>query len=168
MTQQEKERVYKDNAKKIQYYLMTKGLNADDAEDVSATVFVKFYKSVDERYDGSRSAVTTWLYRITQNTLIDFYRTRKMHSELDETLSYEDKTVDDILTKETLAELGQAMMRLDDRANALVTLVYYDCKKLKEAAEILNMSYSNAKIVLKKSLATIKSVMDSGAFLRAV
>lgn len=159
MEQQEKERIYKENNKKIVYYLMGKGLSAEDAEDVCALVFVKFYKSID-RYDSSKSAIATWLYRITQNALIDFFRTKKVHSELDESLAYDDKTIDALLTKETLEALGQAMMRLDDRSNALVTLVYYDNKKIKEAAKILNMGYSNAKVVLKKALATLKNYME--------
>ena len=51
-------------------------------------------------------------------------------------------------------------MRLEDRERALVVLVYYDGKSLKEAAEILKMSYSNSKLVMKKALSELKNFMD--------
>ncbi len=75
-------------------------------------------------------------------------------------MSYKEETLDSLLTEETLTELGQALMRLEDRERALVVLVYYDGKSLKEAAEILKMSYSNSKLVMKKALSELKNFMD--------
>ena len=159
MTQGEKDSIYKDYSKKVFCYLRGKGLNEEDAEDLCANVFVKFYDSADS-FDYSKSSPSTWIYRITHNTLIDFYRTRKQHSELDEEIAYKDETVENILNEETLTELGRALMRLEDRDRALVVLVYYENKTLKEAAEILKMSYSNSKIVMKKALAELKDFLD--------
>lgn len=159
MTQQEKDRVYKEYNKKVFCYLRSKGLNEDDAEDLCANVFVKFYDNA-ENFDSSRASPSTLIYRIAHNTLIDFYRTKKQHAELDEEIAYKDETLDNILTEETLTELGQALMRLEDRERALVVLVYYDNKPLKEAAEILKMSYSNSKLVMKKALAELKDFLE--------
>ena len=66
---------------------------------------------------------------------------------------------DNVLTNETLTELGQALMRLDDRERALIVLVYYDGITLKEAAEKINMSYSNSKLVMKKALSQLKDFL---------
>ena len=159
MTQQEKDAVYKEYSKKVFCYLRGKGLNEDDADDLCANVFVKFYDSADS-FDSSKASPSTLIYRIAHNTLIDFWRTRKQHSELDEEIACKDETLDNILTEETLTELGQALMRLEDRERALVVLVYYDNKTLKEAAEILKMSYSNSKIVMKKALAELKDFLE--------
>lgn len=158
MTQSEKDSVYREYNRKVFFYLRGKGLSEDDAEDLCANVFVKFYENAAS-FDSSKASPSTLIYRIAHNTLIDFWRTRKQHSELDEEIAYKDETLDNILTEETLTELGQALMRLEDRERALVVLVYYDNKTLKEAAEILKMSYSNAKIVMKKALAELKDFM---------
>ncbi|WP_294428687.1 sigma-70 family RNA polymerase sigma factor [uncultured Treponema sp.] len=159
MTQKEKDSIYRDYNKKVFYYFRGKGLNEDDAEDLMATVFVKFYNSI-ESFDSTRASPSTFLYRVTHNTLIDFYRTKKQFSELDEEISYDDKTVDNILSQETLTELGQALMRLEERERALIVLVYYDGKSLKESAEILKMSYSNSKLVMKKALSELKGFLE--------
>lgn len=159
MTEQEKDSIYKIYNQRIFFFLRSKGLNEADAEDLCENVFVKFYKSLDT-FDSSKTAPSTWLYRITNNSLIDFFRTRKIYSELNENLSYIDETMDNILNAETLTELSQALMRLDERERALVVLVYYNDKSLKEAAETLKMSYSNAKIVMKKTLSQLKQFLE--------
>lgn len=159
MTQKEKDEIYKEYSRKVFYYFVGKHLNEDDAEDLMANVFVKFYEKADG-FDSEKASPSTLIYRIAHNTLIDFWRVRKQHSELDEEIAYKDETLDKILTEETLTELGQALMRLPDRERALVVLVYYDNKKLKEAAEILKMSYSNSKILMKKALAELKNFLE--------
>ena len=159
MTQSEKDSIYRLYSKKVLCYLRGKGLNEDDAEDLCASVFMKFYEKADS-FDATRASPSTLIYQILHNTLIDFYRTRKQHSELDEEIACKDDTLDSILTQETLTELGQALMKLEDRERALVILVYYDGKTLKEAAEIIKMSYSNAKLVMKKALYELRTFME--------
>ena len=159
MTQKEKDEIYKAYSKKVFYYFIGKHLNEDDADDLTANVFVKFYDKA-ESFDPSKASPSTLIYRIAHNTLIDFWRVRKEHSELDEEIACKDDTLDNILTEETLTELGQALMRLPDRERALVVLVCYDNKTLKEAAEILKMSYSNSKIIMKNALAELKEFLD--------
>lgn len=161
MTQKEKDDVYKEYNKKVFYYFIGKGVNETDAEDLCANVFVKFYDTIDS-FDSEKSSPSTWIYRISHNTLIDFFRMKKQFSELDEEIEYEDHSADDILNNETLTELAHAIMKLDERSRALVVLVYYDGNTLKESAEVLKMSYSNAKLVMKKALAELKDYMESG------
>lgn len=159
MTQSEKDALYKEYNRKVFYYFIGKRMSEEDAEDLTANVFLKFYDKSDS-FDPSKASPSTLIYRIAHNTLIDFWRVRKQHSELDEEIAYHDDTLDNILTEETLTELGQALMRLEDRERALVILVYYDNKTLKEAAEVLRMSYSNSKIIMKKALSELKDFLS--------
>lgn len=158
MTQQEKDQLYREYNKKILYYIRGKGISEQDAEDMCANIFVKFYNSLDT-FDPSKASPSTWLYRITQNTVIDFFRQKKHFAELNEEMVFIDQGFDDVLNNETLTELAQALMKLDVRSRALVVLVYYDGKTLKEAAQQLNMSYSNSKIIMKKALSELKQFL---------
>lgn len=159
MTQSEKNDIYKQFNRKVFYYFFGKNVSEDDAEDLTANVFVKFFDKADD-FDPSKSSPSTLIYRMAHNTLIDFWRVRKQHSALDEEIACDDTTLDAILNEETLNELAQALMRLGERERALIVLVYYDNKTLKESAEILKMSYSNAKIVMKKALEQLKDFLD--------
>ena len=159
MTEQEKESLFKEYNKKIQYYIMGKGIAEADAEDMCDNIFVKFYNSLDT-FDPTKSSPTTWLYRITQNTIIDYFRARKQFAELNDNMVFIDTNFDNVLTNETLTELSQALMKLDLRSRALVVAVYYDGKTLKEAAAELGMSYSNSKLIMKKALEELKEFLD--------
>ena len=119
MTQSEKDAIYKEYNRKVFYYFIGKRMSEEDAEDLTANVFLKFYDK-SESFDPSKASPSTLIYRIAHNTLIDFWRVRKQHSELDEDIAYKDETLDNILTEETLTELGHALMRLEDRQRALV------------------------------------------------
>jgi RNA polymerase sigma-70 factor (ECF subfamily) len=46
--------------------------NAADAQDITQEVFIKLYRTLD-RYDPSYP-FSTWLYRVTVNSAIDFMR----------------------------------------------------------------------------------------------
>ena len=158
MTEEEKSQIFKDYSEKVLGYIRGKGISPDDAEDLRSNIFVKFYSSL-ENFDPSKSAPSTWLYRITQTAVIDFFRTKKHFAELNEEMVFVYTNFDNVLTNETLTELGQALMRLDDRERALIVLVYYDGITLKEAAEKINMSYSNSKLVMKKALSQLKDFL---------
>lgn len=159
MTEEEKSQIFKDYSTKVLGYIRGKGISPDDAEDLRSQIFLKFYSSL-ETFDPSKSAPSTWLYRITQTAVIDFYRTKKHFAQLNEEMVFVDSSYDNVLTNETLTELGQALMRLDERARALVVLVYYDGITLKEAAAKINMSYSNSKLVMKKALGELKDFLN--------
>ena len=158
MTEEEKAQIFKDYGEKVLGYIRGKGITGDEAEDLRSNIFLKFYSSL-ENFDPSKSAPSTWLYRITQTAVIDFFRTKKHFAELNEEMVFVDTNFDNVLTNETLTELGQALMRLDDRERALIVLVYYDGITLKEAAEKINMSYSNSKLVMKKALSQLKDFL---------
>lgn len=154
-----KNEVYKNYQQKVFHYILGKGINPTDAEDLCENVFVKVYQNWDN-YDESKSAISTWIYRITQNTVIDFYRTAKHTKELAEDTPFIDTSLDKVLTSETLTELSQALMKLEGRNRQLVLYVYYHGKTLKEACVSLGMSYSNGKIIIKKSLARLKELLE--------
>ena len=80
---------------KVFCYLRGKGLAEMDAEDLCAAVFVKFYENADS-FDSSKASASTPIYRIAHNTLIDFYRTKKQHSEIDEKIAYTDETLTEL------------------------------------------------------------------------
>lgn len=159
MNQQQKDEIYRTYSKKVFFYILGKGLNEADAEDLAANVFVKVYDKIDA-FDPSKASISTWIYRITQNTVIDFFRARKSFEELSEDIVYVDENFDKLAQTETLTELAAALMQLDDRSRALVVLVYYDGLTLKEAAEKTGMSYSNSKIIMKKALGTLKKFLE--------
>ena len=136
------EQVYQNYSKKIMSYIRPRINNPADAEDLHATIFTKIFEKF-AFFDQTKAA---------RNTLIDFFRTRKIYDELGDEDIVEEDAFQGILDEETLQELTDALKKLPQRERDLIILHYYNNMQLKEIALKLHMSYSNCKLVHNKAL----------------
>ena len=151
----DRDAIYNEYHDKVLRLITGKINNYTEAEDLTSDVFVKVYSKLDS-FDDTKASISTWIYRIAQNTLIDYYRTRKVNSEIPEDLSQDDRVEDAVLSQEMLEALASALDELPERDRDLVVLHYYKGMTLKDAAERIGMSYSNAKLVHNKSLVILR------------
>lgn len=98
----------------------------------------------------------------------DFFRLRRVHEELDtdrqeaEGLQGRD-LAEGLVLAEELERLSHALEKLHERERDLIILHYYKEYTLKQIAEMMGMSYGNAKVVHKKALKALEREMqDSG------
>ena len=152
------EQVYQDYSKKVMSYIRTKISNPTEAEDLHSVVFTKVFEKFSS-FDQSKASVSTWVYTVARNTLIDFFRTRKIHDELGDEDVVEENAFQGILDEETLGELAQALERLPERERDLIVMHYYNNMQLKEIALKMHMSYSNCKLVHNKALMKLRQYM---------
>lgn len=158
ITSQQSEQIFKDYHDKVLHLIYGKINNFTLAEDLTSEVFLKVYSKLDT-FDETKASISTWIYRIAQNTVIDYFRTRKVYSEVPEEIAQESEIDDEILNNETLDALADALTELPERDRDLIILHYYHGLTLKEAAERIGMSYSNAKLVHNKSLVVLERLM---------
>ena len=57
---------------KLLGYIQARARNVQDAEDILQNVFVKVHRRINTLDDEDR--LVAWLYRVTHNTIVDFYR----------------------------------------------------------------------------------------------
>lgn len=57
---------------KLLNYIRARARNAQDAEDILQNVFIKVHRSINTLDDEDR--LGAWLYRVTHNSIVDFYR----------------------------------------------------------------------------------------------
>ncbi len=69
-----KENLYEEYYRKVFGYIQSRVRTRQDAEDLCADVFVNLYEKFDT-YDQSKSRLSTWIFSVTRNTVIDYYRT---------------------------------------------------------------------------------------------
>lgn len=158
ITPEQSEQIYKDYHEKVLHLIYGKINNYTLAEDLTSDVFLKVYSKLDT-FDETKASISTWIYRIAQNTVIDYFRTRKVYSEVPEEIAVESEIDDEVLNNETLDALADALAELPERDRDLIILHYYHGLTLKEAAERIGMSYSNAKLVHNKSLVALERLL---------
>ncbi|MBQ6780421.1 MAG: hypothetical protein IJP62_04230 [Treponema sp.] len=76
-------RIYADYSEKVYAYLRKHVSDAEAAADLHSKIFQKIVEHVDS-YRGNPDAVSSFVYTVTKNCVIDFYRTRKFFDCIDD------------------------------------------------------------------------------------
>ena len=147
------EQIYLQYHDKVRAYVRSKIQDPHDVEDLVSAVFMKIVQKLDS-YDSAKASVSTWVYTITRNTVTDHFRARRA------LVALEDYMVDEApmeLGYDALDSLADALLALKERERDLIVLHYYTGHTLKEVAEMMGMSYINAKVIHKKALESLRA-----------
>ena len=150
------EQVYGEFYPKVRAYVRSRIQDPQDAEDLVSAVFLKVVQKLD-RYDSAKASLSTWVYAITRNTVTDHFRTRRTM------VAFEDYMLDDQpvpdLSDDALDTLADALLTLKEKERDLIVLHYHMGYTLKAVAEMMGMSYVNAKVIHKKALNALRLQM---------
>ncbi len=160
MTDFEMERIYREYNGKVMGYIYARVRNRADAEDICSDVFEKIQRKLPE-YDKSKASISTWIFTITRNTVIDHFRRSRPGEELDENISDDSELDESLLQNETLSELAAALKGLPQEMRDIIVLRYYDGKPLTEIAEIMGLSYGAVKLRHQNALIMLKKKMSA-------
>ena len=160
MTTPEWENIYDLYCGKVMGYIAARVQRRADAEDLCADVFEKAFRKRDA-FDESKASISTWIFTITRNTVIDYFRRTKPSEELDEAIPDDEMVVEkDLLKTETLSELASALRKLPQQLMDIIVLRYYDGKPLTEIAQMMNLSYGAVKLRHQNALIMLKKIMS--------
>ncbi len=153
------EQIYTAYNGKVMGYISARVRNREDAEDLCADVFEKVQRKLGD-YDTQKAAIGTWIFTITRNTVIDYFRRTKPSEELDEAIPDDDMVVEkDLLKTETLSELASALRKLPQQLMDIVVIRYSDGKPLTEIAQMMGLSYGAVKLRHQNALMLLKEQM---------
>jgi RNA polymerase sigma-70 factor (ECF subfamily) len=152
------EKIYKEFYPKVYQYLVNRMGSIEDAEDMAQTVFLKVFTKLDT-FDGTKSSISTWIFNITRNTLIDHQRsmTLRLHDEIPETVADDGPDMlDNLIMEQELDRLADALEKLTDEERDLIILHYYNEHTLLQVAEMMRRPYGQIKRLHMKALQKLK------------
>ena len=129
----------------------------EEAEELTQDIFLKAYTHLASY--GSRSAFSTWLYRIACNTALTAVKRRQRRQRRFALFDFgraerlPELSDDGELTELSEAQeqaLRAALDRLEADERALIQLHYYENRPLSECGEILSLTESNTKVRLHR------------------
>lgn len=124
---------------KIYKYIYYKSGRTDEAEDLTAQVFLKAWEAIGNyRWEGY--PFSTWLYRIAHNMMIDYYRTHRETFPLD-TARTKESTIDPFHAAEqafSSEKIREALRRLTNDQQRVITLRFLEGYSTAEVAAILD------------------------------
>ena len=150
--------IYLEYRDRVMGYIYARLRSRADAEDLCQDVFEKVHTKLD-KFDPDKASISTWIYSITRNSVIDFYRRSHPHDEINENIAVDDSIDDDMLNDETLEELAEALEKIPTQLREIIVLRYYDGSPLTEIAKRMNLSYGAIKLRHAKALELIRKSM---------
>lgn len=143
----------------LRYIYLRVGNSREIAQDITSEVFLKAWEK-RESFDEDKGSMKTWLFTITRNKLIDYYRKKKPMSLKDGykfNYAYiDDSSDEDILMDNILRSLNQ----LSPKERDLVILRYVEGLAISEVAEIIGKKYIATKIAIYRALNKLKKIVN--------
>ncbi len=113
------------------------------AEDIVQEVLVKAYAQRETLKEPSK--LRSWLYQITRNTIIDFYRTQKPAEPIPEDLAQQSTGEEELARQEMAACLLPLLDTLPAPYRRALKLAEFEGARQREIATRMGLSLSGAK-----------------------
>ena len=130
---------------------------SEDAEDLTARVFLKAWEAIDHyRWEGY--PFSTWLYRIAHNQVIDYYRTR--HETFSLELAYaragDDDPVEALEQHLTVDRVHAALAHLTEEQRRVIVLRFLLGYSSQEVADILDKNSGAIRALQVRALRALQ------------
>ncbi|MDQ7021226.1 MAG: RNA polymerase sigma factor [Candidatus Dojkabacteria bacterium] len=161
------ETIYKEYIDDIYRFCYFKLSSKEEAEDVSAEVFIRL---ANQDITEIRN-VRAWLYTVARNLIINTYRKRKNNISIDgsfgenesgdsfnieEILADKENFEEELIKEDLLEKIKNSLKELDDISAEVITLRIWEEFKFKEISEIVNISEDAVKKKFYRGIDVIK------------
>lgn len=154
--------LYDKYFKKIYSFVYYKIGQKETTEDLVSTIFIKALDNV-KKFKVDKGTFSSWLYRITRNTVIDYYRTNKQTVDLENVLepSIENNMSTNLDVSIRLAEVKEKMSQLSEQQQEIIILRVWQQLSYKEIADIMDKSESSCKMAFSRSIKELRLSLDT-------
>jgi RNA polymerase sigma-70 factor (ECF subfamily) len=132
------------------------------AEDFTETVFLKVWENLSS-FDITRISFKGWLFRVAQNRLVDYYRTRKTQQSLDEVFDVPDPQLSPeelVIASEHEALVISALRQLKQEYQDVLTLRFINNLSHAETAKTLDRSVGAVRVLQHRALQALDKQIE--------
>jgi RNA polymerase sigma-70 factor (ECF subfamily) len=138
--------------------------NAEDAEEVTQDVFIKLFKKAAS-FKG-QSAESTWIYRITVNTALNYIK-RRSRNRISNRIGEEEGSIPDFVHPGVLMEKEEearymfaAIDQLPEQQKTAFILSYIEDIPRQEVADIMDTSLKAVESLLQRAKKNIRTKLE--------
>lgn len=160
------EEVYEQYFSVIYNYVYYKLLNRENSEDIVSQVFLKVLKNL-HLFDPEKASMKTWLFRITDHALIDFYRKQRPAGSFDDEeagfeniLSVDFDEEYDRIVNPKRRMLLEALKTLPERDRMFIYYKYFLNITNREIAQRLMMNENTVSAVMARARNKLKLILQ--------
>ena len=154
--------LYSQYLDEIYRFVFFKVESKQTAEDITEETFVKAWKNLPKiiKKDGRIKNFRAWLYRIANNSVIDYYRKKKPVGELSDSRPNNMLLPEEVVIKqENSHQLTLSVKELEPDFQEIIILRMVNQLSHKEVASIMNISESHSRVLLYRALKKLKEIL---------
>ena len=148
-------------APKIKSYYIQNNVSSEIAEELTQEVLSTVWTKSD-KYDPSKSAVSTWIYTIARNKKIDLLRKNKSFDIKEEDIReflYENNQSDKIAQGEDRDQVDKINEKLDSDQRKIIKMNFFENKSHKKIAEELEIPLGTVKSRIRHILIKMQRLL---------
>jgi RNA polymerase sigma-70 factor (ECF subfamily) len=160
------EEIYSVYIDRIFRYVLYQVKDKMTAEDLTEEIFMKAWKAIGS-FSGESRALSTWLYRIAHNYVIDYFRTKHQQplstSQITDDIKTSDTIVDPehmVQTKLMQEEVLELVSGLAEQQREVIALKFIEGLDNHEIEQITGRSQGAIRISQMRALATLRQKLS--------
>lgn len=152
---------------RVYKFILAKTADSDSADEVVSNTFWKVYKNLSA-YDKKKAAFSTWIYRIAENELKMFWRSKKYKNDNEDEWTEEfnpiapefDEPEQKILQSEMQNKIRAALEKLSERERKIIEMTYWLNYPPRKISEILDLKPNTVSVILKRAKENLKKYLN--------
>ncbi len=145
----------------LKKFIARRVANGSDVEDLLQETLFKIHRSVDRLAVGSN--IYAWVYKVTRNTIVDYYRKQQLNVSLDTSTDIPEDFAQEILSRDALGEIAAClrpmMEYLPEKYREALVLTDLEGMTQAELAQRLGLSLSGAKSRVQRAREQLKALL---------
>ncbi len=148
-------------------FILRKTSDTQVAEDICSQVWIKALKSLEFFGDKENANFKAWIYCIAQNTVIDYYRTKKEKIDIESIAEpgISNDFAQHIDQKAKLQEVITYMDSLKSLEREIVTMRIWDDLSYKHIAKVLDKKEDACKKTFSRAIKKIQANIKLAIFI---
>lgn len=154
--------LYQHYYPKIRTYIRHRVGQSEFHEDLTSTVFTKALEALDNfRWQGV--PFSAWLYRISHNVVVDFYRKQEQRSgktalveDIEQLPTHQRGPEEDALIFDTGSQLKELLATLPARERKIVYMKFFEGYTNKTIARLMDLSETNVGTIVNRSVSRLR------------
>lgn len=149
---------------RIYRFVLIKVSRREEAEDLTHQVFLSAWQNI-HNYRNIGFPFSSWLYRIARNQIIDYYRTRKQATSIEqidpEHFAHLPELHTAVDTHIEMTRVRQALSTLKDEHQDVIIMRFVEDLPIKEVAAALGKTEGAIKLIQHRALKQLKIVLEA-------
>lgn len=158
------QRGYLKHRDRIYWYILRKISRSEEAQDLTADVFIKLFEHFDQIKSRGDSAILAWLYTVARNQCIDYLRKQGKRQirtledeEIDVIVKEYDTFVEQAVQDFEMKAIYGALSVVDNLEREILHLRFEEGLTFAEIAIMIGKSEGACKMILYRSIGKIRN-----------